>query len=308
MSFKMSEDGFCYVELGNNVAITSYQGHAKDLVIPPTIDGKKVVSLYNEVFQVCSELETLVIPDYVREVAGRLFIYCNNLKRVVFPNHMDKIEPEMFYGCDALEEFTVPDNALLTLPVAVSCPNLKRYIISSDSRFYSGMNGAVYSRNYKMLVAYPAGLTFPTIVIPDEVEEICECAFMDNVHIQRVIFGKNVKRITDGAFRACKGLEAAEINTGTESLGSRAFAQCSSLSSIKLPEGLNEIGEHCFTKSGLCEIYLPKSLKNVGAGLFSGCASLRDIRYSGSESDWSKINFVDDSPIPEGAVVHFDRA
>ena len=49
---------------------------------------------------------------------------------------------------------------------------------------------------------------------------------------------------------------------------------------------LEDIGWDCFKNSGLEEIRLPKSLKNVGYGAFQNCRNLRTIYVEdGCEAD-----------------------
>ena len=49
-----------------------------------------------------------------------------------------------------------------------------------------------------------------------------------------------------------------------------AFFGCKNLISVTLSEGLESIGEHCFRRTAIKEITIPKSVKSIGRSAFSG--------------------------------------
>ena len=66
---------------------------------------------------------------------------------------------------------------------------------------------------------------------------------------------------------------------------------------------LEDIGWDCFNNSGLEEIRLPKSLKNVGLDTFQNCRNLRTIYVEdGCEADlfWTEVpDSTQVGPLPE---------
>ena len=54
-------------------------------------------------------------------------------------------------------------------------------------------------------------------------------------------------------------------------IGNWAFWECKNLKNIRFPDGLETIGKDCFENSGLEEVVLPASVKNVESGAFSAC-------------------------------------
>ena len=65
-----------------------------------------------------------------------------------------------------------------------------------------------------------------------------------------------------------------------EYIGNDAFSTYKALRHIALAEGskLEEIGSDCFSESGLEEVMLPKTLKEIGYGAFDECKHLKSIR------------------------------
>lgn len=77
-----------------------------------------------------------------------------------------------------------------------------------------------WSKNLRVIGAYAfqkdweseeGGLQEETIVFPSKVSSIGNCAFYGNSVLKNVTFGKNVKKIGDGAFDACSKLRKAVI-------------------------------------------------------------------------------------------------
>ena len=55
----------------------------------------------------------------------------------------------------------------------------------------------------------------------------------------------------------------------------QAFSNCSCLKTIRLPDGLEALGASCFQNSGLVDIALPSSVRDVGACAFLDCKRLQ---------------------------------
>ena len=62
-----------------------------------------------------------------------------------------------------------------------------------------------------------------------------------------------------------------EAGSVLKKMGSSAFYDSKNLRNIQFPDGLDTIGIDCFWGSGLEEVVLPESVKNVKACAFWGC-------------------------------------
>lgn len=68
------------------------------------------------------------------------------------------------------------------------------------------------------------------------------------------------------------------------------FAGCPALAEVTLSEGTQAIGPCAFQNCPvLTKITLPKTLVCIDMLAFSGCTALCEIRYGGSESEWSLV-------------------
>ena len=56
-----------------------------------------------------------------------------------------------------------------------------------------------------------------------------------------------------------------------KTIGKEAFCRCTSIAKIALPNGLEKIDSGCFAQSGIEEIVLPTSVREIGEEAFSCC-------------------------------------
>lgn len=122
------------------------------------------------------------------------------------------ISSGVFYGCDYLNNFEV----------------------EADNPYYVSVEGALFSKDMKKLVACPS-LFRNSYTIPEGVEEIVDFAFADcymekisgsqviGYGLTKIEFSESLKVIGDGAFLNCKRLSDIMLPNGLEVIGSLAF-------------------------------------------------------------------------------------
>ena len=110
--------GYTYVVVG-------YTGTATKVVIPSIYENKSVTSIGDYVFEFCTNLTEIVIPDSVTSIGWRAFYECpiknatmptwaisaiptNNLQSVTITSG-DSIDYSAFYNCNSLKEIVIPD-------------------------------------------------------------------------------------------------------------------------------------------------------------------------------------------------------
>lgn len=104
------------------VEISEYIGSDKEITIPDTIDGKKVTSIGNHVFENCIGLESITIPENITNIEHMAFHYCTNLESinvdvnnniyssidgVLFNKEQDKI---IFFPYNKSDSYEIPDS------------------------------------------------------------------------------------------------------------------------------------------------------------------------------------------------------
>lgn len=102
---------FEYEIIDGTIEITRYTGDGGDVVIPSTINGKKVTSIGNNAFFWREGLTGVTIPNSITSIGSWAFIRCTNLTNITIPESVTSI------GSYAFEHLS---NALLPMLVTLS--------------------------------------------------------------------------------------------------------------------------------------------------------------------------------------------
>ena len=108
-------------------------------------------------------------------------------------------------------------------------------------------------------------------------------------NLQSVYLADGWEEVNNGAFTFCKSLAAVRLPAGIRRIGRSAFAWCEALMTITLPEGLAEIAKDAFCSTGIREIAIPGSVKNIEKGAFS-FGKLSMIVFGGTKAQGLEAN------------------
>ncbi len=224
----------------------------KDVIIPQTLTG-----IEKSAFAYCSGLTSIVLPEGMRELGKKSFENCTRLEDVTFPSTLEAILDSAFVNCVALKDFTLPDNLeYIWYDAFVSCTSLTHVIIpdglettmfsnnnfydctgltsisiSSNGKYFSSDNVALFSKEKGVLCAYPAGKS-GSYVIPGTVTEIGKNAFRGASYLTGVTLPDGLRYIRSCAFSGCQGLTEVTIPENVTSIGNEAFANCLNLTRV----------------------------------------------------------------------------
>ncbi|HIR53722.1 MAG TPA: leucine-rich repeat domain-containing protein [Candidatus Onthovicinus excrementipullorum] len=130
------------------------------------------------------------------------------------------------------------------------------------------------------------------LILADTVQVVGNSAAMYCANLQKVTFGKEIKRIGVSAFESeaddsngvGKGSLQEIIFNGTpEVIGEKAFYYADDLTEIVLPDGIKEIGPWAFAKcTGAEKIIIGDGLETMGDHAFLKCKGAKEIRIPGS--------------------------
>ncbi|MDR1220707.1 MAG: leucine-rich repeat domain-containing protein [Treponema sp.] len=131
--------------------------------------------------------------------------------KVVIPETIGRervayIGAEAFYGHSGITSVTIPAGvAYIGAAAFAECGNLKAITVSADNQQYKDIDGVLFAKDGKTLIAYPGGgksdYTMPT----------------------------GVASIDDFAFFGCSNLVSVTMSASVASVGARAFAGCDKL-------------------------------------------------------------------------------
>ena len=142
-----------------------------------------------------------------------------------------------------------------------------------------------------------------TVVLPDTEITIGQNAFWDTIYNDiRVSF--DYIKLEDGTLRITicyAGSEVTELVLPSEINGymvteignGRAVMNARSALNVKkvvIPDSITAINDYAFEECDMLEsITIGKGIKSIGMAAFYGCYSLEDLYYTGTATDWAKI-------------------
>lgn len=212
-------------------------------VIPSKIRGYTVVSIGYNAFNECDQLESIVIPEGVKNISNYAFQRCASLKNVTVPQTVKFIDNGAFSHCSSLIEIKLPEG--LT--------------ILSDNIF-DGCTSLV------------------SVYLPNSLSSIGHYTFNDCKSLKTISLPNQLKYLGDGMFSGCEALSRVSLPTSLTYINTLCFYKCKSLSSITLPEGISSISSSAFAEcNSLTTISIPRYVKNIYEYAFSDCFNLRSV-------------------------------
>ena len=249
---------------------------AKHVIVPEGVESCMGASS-------STDMVKLTIPSTLKEI-GSGFRACPSSHNYYDSGFLDTRDNATFQGYE------------------MSNPEKAKYLTVKD--------GIVYNKEEtEMLTKVPCALEKDTLVLPDTIKEIPKGAFMSNKTVKKVVFGKNITSIGNGAF-AYSNIENVQMNDNVTSLDEYAFYYCTKLANVDLSKSLTKIdgyetfkytaalkhidlknvkeltGWYTFLQSGLEDVDLSNVESVDGIQVFGTCYNLKTV-YIGKNTDLS---------------------
>ena len=246
-----------------------------DLLIPDELDGYMVMGIGERAYVACRGLTSVTIPDSVTTIGAEAFVGCDAITSVTIPDSVNRIDSGAFLGCKSLASVTIPASVTsIGTNIFGSCP-LARIDVAPDNPVFESIDGVLFNKEQKMLIAYPNGKK-GKYSIPKGTLGIGDSAFYWCENLTSVIIPKSVKSIGDRAFILCEGLTSVTISEGVTSIGDSAFSSCYALTSVKIPKSVTSIGNNAFREcESLTSVTIPASVTSIGTNPFRSCPRAR---------------------------------
>lgn len=212
--------------------VTTEQANA--IVKYSVVDGKIVA---DQAYYQSRKLSNVMIPEGIEEI-GEFSFARSVLESITLPESLKEISYGAFYHCDNLKQVSLPAGIRNIGPKAFShtawVNSFLKGEISDNSDFL--ISGGV-------LVAYRGNAD--KVIVPEGVTVIAAEAFMNHKEINKVELPQSLLVIGEGAFEGCSNLGQLSLNGSVEEIKDRAFAGCN-LSKVRLPKSVVKLGIRAF--------------------------------------------------------------
>lgn len=305
------------------VRIVEYIGTATEVVIPSTIEGypvrlvddtgfreKKVVSitLPNTLtmgFTFWSCLKNVVFAEGTERIPSKILFY-SDIESVTIPDSVKEIGSCAFCGCSKLKEVRLPSELEWIGDGAFSGAGITSIVIPKKVRYIG--RGALKAGNLESVV-----MEYNDTILETEKDgayryqcEIADEAFAWCNKLVNVELSENVVKIGSDVFLNCRSLTALKLPESIKTIGSDfitytsiqsitvpknlvgaqyAFNGAESLESVIFEEGIKKIPEYiCAVSSvyvsNICSVSVPDTVTEIGAGAFMYCRKLPSLEFS----------------------------
>lgn len=250
------------------------------LTISGTGDMNNYSDAWADWYDYRNQIISVIIQDGVASIGDGAFsantnvtFGYSNLTDITIPESVVKIGDCAFTNCTKLSDITIPDGVKSIGGSAFErCTSLNRITLPGS---------VTYIGDY----AFAGCTSLETFVIANNEDSAAEVMFIaegepyyytfdDCTSLTNVTFGNTVKYIPSYLFWDIESLENVTVSSALISIGEGAFA-ASGLLEIELPDSLREIGVGAFACcNDLSEIILPGNVTSIGACAFMGCGNL----------------------------------
>lgn len=162
--------------------------------------------------------------------------------------------------------------------------------IHVDNKYYTSIDGIIYSRDKQTLVLASSGRN-GVVNIPEGTKTIANGAFMKS-NVREVNCPDSLEYIKDNAFYACSFLKKVNFGKGLKQIGdsfrnaSGVFAYCYVLNDVVIPSSVEEIGNFAFFHCDeLSNVTFNEGIRGIGLSAFTFCPNLTNVELPASLID-----------------------
>ena len=266
----------------------------KDLSSLKYLDTSNVKSL-ESMFENCSSLVNVMIPEGVTEIQKNAFKGCSSLNALTLPNSIQTLgsyslnvgkQLEYIYYNGTTDEFLEIKRGKAALRnVHVVCQNQWNdasdfeYTVNGDSvviNKYIGSSDTVYipyKIEDKMVTSIGDNAFSSTavkiVVLPSSITSLGRFVFGQCNYLTTVVLPNTISNMGMSTFAMCMSLKTVELPLGITNLPNYIFDNCRSLTNVTIPEGVRIIGIGAFTNTkALRDLQFPSTLETIGSGVF----------------------------------------
>ena len=160
------------------------------------------------------------------------------------------IEWGAFSDCSKIKKLTLGKNVSVIDWYDVAEQTIGEIAVTEDNEAFTVVDGILYSKDMKKVVAFPPSNSATEIKIADEAETIAPYAFIACHNLTKIEVSNNVREIGDGAFAGCINLISVNIPDGVKEINQDTFIGTKALKDLRIPDSVENIYFEAFWDSG----------------------------------------------------------
>lgn len=248
------------------------------------------------VFNNCSSLKNVVLPNTLTQIQGYMFSGCTNLETITLPQNITSIGPNILQNCYKAEvDINLPNLTSLSDTSFTDC-GIKRVLNLGSVTTIPGINNEGCFKNCTKLIqvvlpntvtsiqrnAFNGCSSLATLNLPQSITDIGVSAFL-GVPAEIDINLPNLQTISDGAFMESGIISITSLGNVVNLTGAYQnvygqFYYCTKLVSAILPSTLQStVGTFYGCSKLQTVVFQGNSLTSIGVNTFSNCTALTTL-------------------------------
>ena len=234
-----------------------------------------LISLPNNCFYNCSEMQSITLPNYISVIGGYAFNNCKKLQSITIPDTCTVLGDYAFFACEKLEHVIISDKSSLN-SIGSYC-----FAANYNSGNYPKITSINLPKNLTTIgnYAFQYDASLESVYIPNDskLSNIGTYAFAQT-SITSITLPDDITTIGKYAFDGCKQLESVYMN---ENCLLQTLSECcfrdTALQTFDIPNNVTQIENSAFSGSELLSIYIPASVTTILTNPFHSCRNLESI-------------------------------
>lgn len=281
-------------------------------------------------------LESMVIPDTVREIGANAFYGCLSLRKVDIPKSVRKIGTGAFVGLSRLDYLNIQNeetelDGQVFDPTTQSVVGALRHHHAKEREAVAASQGAPAPKSAQPAPKRPTLAPQDYVPIPmgETIGDMTWCLENGVIHVrgkgvltrpcedpcraeQDIVIEEGCTRIASNAFRGWN-LRSVTFPSTLQEIGTRAFAGCTGLKSVFLPASVTKMGKCAFENCTLESVTFERGTEKVGEVCFKNCYCLYSVTLPDTikeigQQAFSRCTLLDSIHIPRGVEKIGSRA
>ena len=237
-----------------------------------------VTKLNSEEFYYCSSLASIILPNSLRSTGQNVFCGCYALSHIGWPeNDGFTLNFGIFQHCP-FSSISLPSNLTsFSGGTFVQCYDLTEILVDDANPYYQTIDGVVYSKDRKTVVAYPNGKDLTEYTILSGVEEIGRDALGYCNKLVHLSIPASVNKLGNSCFESMSALKSLVIPEAVTEIPPYCCAWNYSLEEVNIPDNTTKIGRYAFAGNKIASIVLPSKIAEIEEWAFARNKNLEKV-------------------------------